>query len=261
MAVQVVDRSSPLPLWSQVQNDLRRRAAAGEFDAVFPGENVLVSQYAVSRNTVREALRALRSAGVVTAERGRAPRLVRGDAIEQPVGTLYSLFASVESAGLRQSSVVRVLDIRADGVVATRLGLEESTPLVHLERLRLAGDDPLALDRVWLPAALAAPLLEVDFTRTSLYDELAARTGVHLEAGQEQIKAVMPTPAEQTLLACPSGTAAFAIERSARSGRRWVEWRQTVVRGDRFVFHADFSAGAYQLGVSSTVPPGLPSTR
>lgn len=261
MSAQPVDRGSPLPLWSQVQNDLRRRASGGEFDEVFPGENMLVAQYEVSRNTVREALRALRSEGLVTAERGRAPRLVRGGAIEQPVGTLYSLFASVEAAGLHQSSVVRVLDIRADGVVATRLGLEESTPLVHLERLRLAGEAPLALDRVWLPASLAAALLDADFTHTSLYGELAARTGIRLDGGQEQIKAVMPTAAEQTLLGCPAGIAAFAIERTARAGTRCVEWRQTVVRGDRFVFQADISARGYQLAVSSVTPAAVRACR
>ena len=65
---------------------------------------------------------------------------------------------------------MRTLDVRADGVAAARLGLEEPTPLVYLERLRLAADEPLAVDRVWLPERLAAALLEVDFSRTALYD-------------------------------------------------------------------------------------------
>ncbi len=251
MSAEAVDRASPLPLWSQVQNDLRRRAGTGEFDEVFPGENVLVNEYDVSRNTVREALRALRTEGMVTAERGRAPRLVRSGAIKQPVGTLYSLFASVEAAGLRQRSVVRTLGIRADGVIATRLGLEESTPLVHLERLRMAGDAPLALDRVWLPAAVAEPLLDADFSHTSLYDELATRTGIRMETGQEQIKAVIPTRGERALLECPADVAAFAIERTAYAGPRPIEWRYTVVRGDRFIFQAEFSSQGYHLGVSS----------
>ena len=47
-----------------------------------------------------------------------------------------------------------------------------------MERLRLAGGEPLALDTVWLPGDLGAPLLEADFTHAALYDELAARTGV-----------------------------------------------------------------------------------
>jgi len=111
--------------------------------------------------------------GVVVAERGRQPRVAPPPEIQQPMGALYSLFASVEAAGLAQHSIVRRFDTRADAVVADRLCLDASTPLVYLERLRLAGDEPLALDRVWLPAALAAPLLGADFTHTSLYAELA----------------------------------------------------------------------------------------
>ena len=76
----------------------------------------------------------------MTAARGRKPQLAPTE-VEQPLGALASLFASVERRGLAQRSVVRRLDLRADGVVATRLGLEESAPLVYLERLRLAGDE------------------------------------------------------------------------------------------------------------------------
>jgi GntR family transcriptional regulator len=245
-----LDRRSPVPLWSQVQDDLRTRLGRGEFAATFPGENALVAEYEVSRNTVRQALRGLRAEGLVTAERGRAPR-VRPVEIEQPVGTLYSLFASVEAAGLTQRSEVRVLDVRADGVVAARLGLEESTPLVHLERLRRAGEAPLALDRVWLPASVAEPLLEADFTHTSLYGELAARTGTRLESGHERIRAEVPSGAECALLECPARTAVFVIERTGSAGGRALEWRQTVVRGDRFAFDAHFSARGFRLDVAA----------
>ena len=143
----------------------------------------LVAAYQVSRQTVRAALRELRADGVVIAERGRGPRIAGRAVITQPLGALYSLFASVESAGLRQTSVIRGRDLRADGVIADRLGLEASTPLFRRERLRLAGGGPLALDTVWLPGDLGAPLLEADFTHAALYDELAARAGVRVDGG------------------------------------------------------------------------------
>ncbi|WP_116710169.1 GntR family transcriptional regulator [Actinomycetospora cinnamomea] len=257
MPKRAVDRQSPVPLWSQVQDDLRRRLSEGEFDTVFPGENALVTDYDVSRNTVREALRGLRAEGLVTAERGRAPRVRRAE-IEQPVGTLYSLFASVEAAGLTQRSDVRVLDVRADGVVAAHLGLEESTPLVHLERLRRAGDAPLAVDRVWLPATVAAPLLDADFTHTSLYTELAARTGTRLESGHERISAQVPTEGERKLLECGEDVAVFVIERTGIAQGRPLEWRQTIVRGDRFAFDARFSARGLHLAVAPPAPPPSP---
>jgi GntR family transcriptional regulator len=247
-----VDRSSPMPLWAQVRADLERRLRRGEFADSFPGELALVEQYAVSRHTVREALRELRSSGLVEAARGRAPRVADTE-ITQSQGTLYSLFASAEGAGHRQRSIVRALDARADGTVAVRLGLEESTPLVYLERIRLVDEEPLAMDRVWLPARLAAPLLEADFTRTSLYGELRDRCGVRLTGGRERIRAVVPTTAERVLLGIPDRTAAFEIERTGEVGGRPVEWRQTVVRGDRFSMVTDLTR---PHGMETTVTGG-----
>jgi GntR family transcriptional regulator len=237
-----VDRASALPLWAQVHADLQRRLDGGEFTDAFPGELALATEYAVSRNTVREALRRFRSDGVVVAERGRPPRVAPLQVIEQPLGALYSLFASVEAAGQLQRSIVRALDIRADGAIAARLALEESAPLLYLERLRLAAEAPLAVDRIWLPASLAAPLLKTDFTHTALYDELARRCGVRLSGGRERLRAIVPTSAECAALGIGDGVAAFAIERLACSNGHPVEWRHTLIRGDRFTVSAQFSA-------------------
>jgi GntR family transcriptional regulator len=255
-----LDRRGALPLWAQLLADLRRRLAAGAFVEQFPGELALAAEYEVSRQTVRAALRELRADGVVVAERGRRPRLAVQTAITQPLGALYSLFASVEAAGLRQTSVVRSRDIRTEAVIADRLGLAASTPLFRLERLRLAGQEPLALDTVWLPADIAAPLAGADFTHTALYDELAARAGLRLDGGQEHIRSVVPTPADRHLLQIPAAAGALAIDRLGFAGGRSVEWRHTLIRGDRFSLLAEFSPRTgYQLTMGSMYPSAVTS--
>lgn len=234
------DPTRGTPLWARVQQDITRRIRLGEFDDGFPGELQLTQEYDVSRHTVREALRALRESGQLEGGRGRHTR-VRAGTVDQRQGTLYSLFASVEAAGHTQRSVVLRLDAVADGVVAARLGLEESTPLVHLERLRLMDEEPLAVDRVWLPAAIAAPLLDADLTSTSLYAELEQRCGVTLTGGHERVRAVVPALGERRLLHLPADVAALHIERTGEQRGRPVELRRTVVRGDRFAFTTDLT--------------------
>ncbi|GAB3200906.1 GntR family transcriptional regulator PhnF [Nocardioides hungaricus] len=235
------DRTGGGPLWEQVRADVTRRLRRGEFREGFPSEATLVAEYKVSRQTVRQALRSLREAGLISAGRGRASRVAEKE-ISQQQGALYSLFASVERAGYRQRSEVRRLDARADGTVATRLGLEESSPLVYLERVRLADEVPLAMDRVWLPARLAAPLLDADFTRTSLYAELDRLCGVRLTGGSEQVRAAVPTVAERATLDIDERTAVLAIDRLGNLRGELVEWRQTLVRGDRFAFVTDLTS-------------------
>lgn len=253
MVAKALNRVGSGPLWTQLLADLRRRLDDDEFPSAFPGELALVAEYGVSRHTVREAVRRLREEGLVIAGRGRTPRRAEPAEFEQPLGEIYSLFSAVEATGRVQRSVVRTLEVRADGVVAARLGLEESTPLVHLERLRLAGGTPLALDRVWLPHELAAPLLDADFATGALYERFARLCGVVLTGGEETVQPILPTAAERRLLGGDPGTAAFSVRRLGTAKGRPVEWRHTLVRGDRFALRADFDRNeGYQLGLLGT---------
>lgn len=247
-----IDRSNPLPLWAQVLEDLRRRLAGGEFTAQFPTDNDLIDHYGVSRHTVREAVRRLQDEGVVNRERGRGT-FVNGPAIERSwgAGVVYSLFRSVESQGYEQRSEVLDLSETTDATAADRLGLAAGEPLVRLERLRLVDGQPLAHDVVWLPASVARPLLGVDFTHTALYDELAARCGVRPTAGSERVAAVVPDRAVGELLGLGPRQAAFALERTSHAGNTPVEWRETVVRGDRYSFVATWSGSGRRAGTAA----------
>jgi GntR family transcriptional regulator len=248
-----VDRASPLPLWAQLYEDLVRRLGAGGFGAEFPGEHELATEYQVSRHTVREALRRLRQAGVLDSGRGRRTA-VRTARIEQPLGAIYSLFSEVQARGMRQRSEVLLRDTRRDAAVAARLGVHPETEFVFLERLRLADEEPLALDHTWMLATLARPLLTADLTATGLYAELA-RSGVRITDGRERIYAVPPSPEQRRRLQLGRGVALLAIERIGRVGGAPAEWRESFVRGDRFSVVADWAPHrAYQMQVADGSP-------
>lgn len=251
------ERGSRTPVWEQVEADVRRRLDAGAFADGVPGEHALAQEYAVSRQTVRQALRALREAGTLLAHRGRPSRV--GTAITQPLGAIYSLFASVQAAGMSQRSQVMALDVVTDTAAATALTVPLQTPLVHLARLRLADEEPLALDEAWLPAHLARPLLTADFSHTALYAELDARCGITLSGGREQLRAVVLESGDARLLAMAPGSPAFLIERLGCAGGLPVEHRRSLVRADRFSVTADFaSSSGYQLHLDTpaTTPRG-----
>ncbi len=251
-----VDRSDPLPLWAQLMTELRTRLAVGAFDQRFPTELELAESYQVSRHTVREAVRRLREDGLVSSHRGRGTVVTR-TRFDQRLGALYSLFQAVEAQGAVQRSRVRRLDARTDPNAAQQLGLEPEAQLLYLERLRLADDIPLALDRAWLPMALAAPLLTADFRHTALYDQLAVRCGLHPDSGRESIRAVVPPPQERRSLWLTAGAAAFLVERLSYAAGQPVEWRSTVVRGDRYSFVIDWRPGTgarVALGARWTAP-------
>ncbi|MGQ0464949.1 MAG: GntR family transcriptional regulator [Sporichthyaceae bacterium] len=247
---RAIDRASAMPLWAQVEADLQRRLAAGAFELAFPGEHDLAEQYQVSRHTVREALRRMRAAGIVESGRGRTSSLGT-PSIEQSVDALYSLFRSVEETGVEQRSEVRELTVRRNPEIAALLGLEASADLVYLERLRLAGGEPLALDRSWLPMALGEPLLDGSFEHASLYGELARLTGVRLTGGRESISAVAADAATRRLLGIKADVAVLAVQRIGCLDDAPVEVRESLIRGDRFSLVAQWPGSAgYRVGLA-----------
>jgi GntR family transcriptional regulator len=239
-----LDRSSPMPLWAQLEADLRRRLEAGEFnEGFFPTDHELTEAYAVSRHTVREAVRHLNKTGVLKRERGRGTVVNRTE-FEQSLGTLYSLFQSVESSGVEQTSRVLEMTKVKNPAAAAQLSLAEDADLVLLARVRLAGGQPLAIDRAWLPCDVGEPLLDVDWGRTALYAELAARKLPVPTQGWERLSPTVPAPSDRDLLDLRKGEAAFFLERLGCRDDRAVEWRTTLIRGDRFRFVSDWTAGS-----------------
>jgi GntR family transcriptional regulator len=243
-----LDRASATPLWAQLEEDLQRRLADGAFESTFPGEHDLAEQYGVSRHTVREALRRMRASGVVDSTRGRGSSIRHG-AIEQPLGALYSLFRSVEATGVEQRSKVRVLEVRQNAMVAETLGVADD--LVFLERLRLADGEPLALDRSWLPREIGEPLLDGKFEHTSLYGEMARLTGIRLNGGRESITAVVADPATRRLLGIKADVAVLAVTRIGCLDGKPLEFRESLIRGDRFSLAAEWPGNAgYRVDVA-----------
>jgi GntR family transcriptional regulator len=228
------------PLWSQVLEDLRRRLDAGEFADRFPADAELVEHYKVSRHTAREAVRHLQADGLLERRRGQGSFLTK-PAIEQPLGTLYSLYRSIEDAGALQHSIVRYLEERHDDKAEAMLGCPGES-LIYLERVRLADGEPVALDCSWLPARSCRPLLSVDFTDTALYEQLAQRCGIRLTSGWERIRPVLPDRSQRGLLDLDARQPAFAIERLANTAGGPIEWRHGVIRADRFSFVSRWAA-------------------
>lgn len=227
----LIDRRSALPLWAQVLADLRARLAQGEFAERFPTDQQLVVRYGVSRQTVREAVRRLSEEGLLERERGRGTRV---RPFEQVGGSLESLYEQVEAQGAAQRSVVRAREVVHDAAVARRLGRPARARLVRIERLRLADEEPLALDRAWLPQEVAEGLLDADLSRSGIYVELLRLCGVDVDGGRERIAPVIPGAVDRRSMRLPPGEAAFSIERLTTAHGTPVEWRQSLVRGDRF---------------------------
>ena len=234
------DRSprSRQPLWAAVRDDLESRIRSGDFSDAFPGELELSKQYGVSRSTIRAALTPLRRKGTVTAQPGRPSQVVNVSG-EHAFGPIYSLFAAVRGAEMSQRSTIRIAELATSPQAARKLGLDADTELVHIARTRYADEEPLAEDEVWLRPE-ARGILDMDLRNTALYEALQRCCGLTLTSGDETLHAINLTVEQSQALSCEPGSAAFFIERIGRIDDRAIEWRQTVIRGDRFTVSTSY---------------------
>jgi GntR family transcriptional regulator len=147
----------------------------------------------------------------------------------------------MRAKGIEERSEVLAAERRAaSSDVTAVLHVAPGTELVFIERLRIAGTEPIAWDRSWLPADRAAALLDADLSTGGLYDVLATRCSVRITGGWERIMPVVPRSPERALLKLPSKVAAFSIERLALVGDIPVEWRRILIRGDRYCLLAQW---------------------
>lgn len=237
-------RDSPprRPLWESIGADLADRVAKGEFTQGFPGEFELAETYGVSRGTIRNALRPLREAGSVTAQRGKKPRVIVGGR-GSDFGPVYSLFASVQESGMTQRSVVLERRLVTDPGIAGLLSLPPAQELFKLSRLRLANEEPFAIDHAWLPADRVRPLLTVDFAETALYKELRERCGITLDGGLEELRVDTASAVDVERLGCALGAPMFRIQRLGYHRGTAVELRCSHILGDRYSVNATFGTG------------------
>ncbi|GAA0427354.1 GntR family transcriptional regulator [Acrocarpospora corrugata] len=194
-----LDRSSPVPLYFQVAEQISEAISSGELTpgSRLDNEILLADRLGLSRPTIRQAIQYLVDKGLLVRKRGVGTQVVHGQ-VKRSV-ELTSLYDDLRRAG--QDPATRVLSFgtaAADESVATVLAVPAGTEVLHLERLRSAAGEPLALLRNWLPLGLA-PLTAGALAERGLY-ELLRTAGVRMRVANQRIGARAASPAEARLL-------------------------------------------------------------
>ncbi|APX34045.1 hypothetical protein BH708_16530 [Brachybacterium sp. P6-10-X1] len=232
----MVDRSK----FRALVDDLRREIEKLPVGSSVPSERALAVDSGVSRMTARRALDELTREGRIVREVGRGSFVAR-PAVNLPLhltGFTQDMAARGIEAGSR---VLRLLEEPADASTAEALGLEKGSPVTRLDRVRLADGRPMALERTALDARVVPGLVDVDFTRRSLYGELEARYGIVFDAGEQIIRAATIRPEDAQELGVDQGTAVLEFVRTSGTGGRSIERTVSTYPGDRFELSAQIA--------------------
>ncbi|MGA7909059.1 MAG: GntR family transcriptional regulator [Candidatus Sulfotelmatobacter sp.] len=199
------------PVYKRIQNSIRKRIEGSELKPgdLVASERELARVHKVSLMTARHALAGLEREGIVERRRG-AGTFVAAPKIH--FNKLMSYTEHMSSRGLVPRSRVLVARIiEHEQEVAARLGLPATSRLVKIERLRLTGEDPFALETCYLPAAEFANLVDAPLGRSSLFGILQHDYGVELAYADEEIDATAAEASIAELLGVPRGASVLRI--------------------------------------------------
>jgi GntR family transcriptional regulator len=194
---------SVIPAYQRIQSVIRKRIDAGQLRPGDPvsSERDLAKLHDVSLMTARHALASLERDGIVERRRGV------GTFVATPKIQFNKLMSYTEQMAARNLAAAskvlfaKLIDNEPDA--AARLSVPPTEPIIKLERLRHASDEPFALETCYLSAAEFPGLLAAPVHRDSLFAILERDYDVKLGYADEEIDATAADPRASELLNVP----------------------------------------------------------
>lgn len=241
----------PVPKHVQLR-EILEAAARDRLAAHAPvgSERQLMARYGVSRATVREAIGQLVSEGVLYRVHGKGT-FVAAARVDSALH-LASFTEEMRRRGLEPTTRVVELELTVPPRrVAAELGLTADDRVWRLERLRIAGGEPMALELGWFPERLLPELDAHDLTG-SIYTLFGQSYDLVVDNAQQSVWAESADVRKADLLGVQAGAALLAFRRTSSAGHLAVEHNLSWYRGDRYQVHLSLDRG---------LPPGQHPTQ
>jgi DNA-binding GntR family transcriptional regulator len=208
-----IDRSSPVPLYHQLAEQLSGAISSGELQPgdAFENEVALGERLTLSRPTVRRAIQELVDQGLLLRRRGLGTTVAARKVHRR--AELTSLYDDLARANGDPKTQVLAHELVQDERVAAALDLPGDSVFLSVVRLRSSGETPLAVLRNWLPPGLNDVSRE-QLEHDGLYAVLRER-GIRPVVAHQSIGARPPTPAERRHLKMRGSEPVLTMTRSA----------------------------------------------
>jgi GntR family transcriptional regulator len=248
----IVDKSSPIPYYFQIEEWIRGLITSGQLKPgdMLENEISLGERLGVSRITVRQALSNLTTEGLLVRHRAKGtfvapPRALMPFEREQ----LMSVTEEVASEGhLLHSRVLAHELVTASGEVLRELKLKGGDKVVHIHRLRSVDSGPISIESAYHPFQRFPALLEMDLTDQSIYELLEKRYDARPIEATDTFIASIANREEAQLLDICEGDPVMRYRRTARdSNNQPVEFMRAIYRADHYQFVIHYHHGKGQL--------------
>jgi DNA-binding GntR family transcriptional regulator len=233
-----IDRRTALPLHDQISAYFRSRIEAGTWPSGYrlPAEPTLAEELAVSRGTVRRAVRTLTQEGLVRSVQGKGT-FVASNLIEPAIAQrLTALSDDYDNLGITTATEVISACIGAPpATVAALLDIANGGNTFNLRRRHVGNDGPIALLDNYVRNDWAPGIADVDFTRERLFNVLA-KFKLRVATARRSFSAVAATgPVAEQLDVQEGAPVQYLKQVTYLADGSPIEYSDVWIRSDRLV--------------------------
>ncbi|MER0443195.1 GntR family transcriptional regulator [Streptomyces sp. Edi4] len=248
------ETGAELPKYWRIADDLKAAIEAGDYRPGdrLPGETALAGQYGVASLTARQALKLLRSEGLVETKKGASARVaafrpIRRHGIPRVARSHWGAGKSIWAADDDRTPDVDQISVADDMPPARIRGVLElgpdETTCIRSRRYSIEGR-PIALATSYLPQTLVAgtAITQADPGPGGIYARLAD-LGHAPARFQEEVRGRMPTVDDATRLSIPVDRFVLNVVRTAfDADGRAVEVNEMTLDSAAYVLAYEFDA-------------------
>jgi GntR family transcriptional regulator len=227
-----------VPRYYEIEQALRARISALDAHQPLPSDAMLCEEFGVSRMTARNAVLRLVQDGLVYRVPGRGTFVAPEPGAGRTASHVLSFTDEMRRRGREPRSRL-VARTRRPATEEERqaLGVDD---VAVVRRVRLADDEPVALETAVFPAERALPLLAGDLERSSLHATLVAE-GIVPTAGRASLGSEAATAEDARLLGIKKGAPLLVERRLIRDqAGEPIELTESRYVGGRYELKVDF---------------------
>jgi GntR family transcriptional regulator len=240
----------------QIADELRSDIASGKYPpgTRIPGENKIMEDYGVARNTARQALAVLKDEGLTEARKGsgiyvRHFHPIRRNAVNRLSASQWGAGKSIWAADVDERPLeatnVRIEKVAPPAHIRDALGLGADGLAWRRDRTYVVDGSPVNRSVAYIPAELVpdgSPITGEDTGPGGTYARLGD-LGHKPERFREEIRVRMPLPTEVEVLRLAPATPVILVARTAvDADGRVVEINEMTMDASRYVLEYDFTA-------------------